>query len=272
MPALFDWPDDDASLPAATLPQSRDAHELPQHVAAALWRGSELGRPVCEVRSTGFAELDAELPGGGWPCRGLTELLQPQPAVAEWRLLSPAMRRIVLVSPPMHPHLPGLRHAGLDERHLVWIQADTPAERLWSTEQLIKANAAGLLVAWLPQVRPEQIRRLQVCAQSCDGPVILCRPAAAANEPSAAPLRVMLRAGLDWTLELQIVKRKGATHDGLLQLPSVPFGLDALLTPRLREPSALLAARRIRDGLPVEVSHAVGRATSRPALQPFGAR
>ena len=39
------------------------------------------------------------------------------------------------------------RHVGLDERHLVWGQAETPAELLWVTEQLIRANAAGLLVS-----------------------------------------------------------------------------------------------------------------------------
>ena len=88
--------------------------------------------------STGFAALDAELPGAGWPCHSLTEILQPQPTVAGWRLLGPAMREvvatgshIVVVGPPKSPHLPGLKHAGLDERHLVWIQADAPAERLW---------------------------------------------------------------------------------------------------------------------------------------------
>ena len=69
--------------------------------------------------------------------------------------------QVVVVGPPRHPHLPGLLHEGLDERHLVWIQADLPAERLWATEQLIKANAAGAIVAWLPQARQEQLRRLQ---------------------------------------------------------------------------------------------------------------
>lgn len=99
---------------------------------------------------SGYRALDAELPGGGWPARSLTEVLQAQPTVLEWRLLTPAMREvvpkgehIVIVGPPKAPHLPGLRDEGIDERRLVWIQAATPAERLWVTEQLVKANAAG---------------------------------------------------------------------------------------------------------------------------------
>ena len=42
-----------------------------------LWRGDEFGAPAASVLPTGFARLDAELPGGGWPCGALTELLQP---------------------------------------------------------------------------------------------------------------------------------------------------------------------------------------------------
>ena len=253
---------------------------LPPAVEAALWRADQIGRSTTPVISTGFAALDAELPGGGWPCQSLTELLQPQPTVAEWRLLGAAIRQVmakgqnlVVVGPPKSPHLPGLQHIGVDERHLVWIQTDTPAERLWVTEQLIRANAAGLLVSWLPQARQEQIRRLQVCAQSCDGPVFLCRPAAAEHEASAATLRVQLRIGADWELQVRLLKRRGATHEGVIHLPSVPGSLDAILTPRLRQPSLLIAARDVRgvhslrDTPDVVGSPAPRHTANRPAVR-----
>lgn len=255
---------------------------LPHGVESALWRGNALGTPVTTTVATGFEALDAELPGNGWPCQSLTEVLQVQPSVLEWRLLAPAMRtlvdqgkQIVIVGPPKPPHLPGLKHLGLDERHLVWIQADKPVERLWATEQLIKANAAGMLVSWLPQARQEQIRRLQVCAQSCDGPVILCRPAAAEHEASAAPLRLQARLGVDWELHIHLLKRKGPPHEGELTLPSVPGGLDAILTPRLRQPSRLIAARKFQErsqDLSREFTHAVGSPSSRrPSGRPAAA-
>jgi protein ImuA len=244
---------------------------LPPAVEAALWRGDSLGSPVSRTLPSGFAALDAELPGGGWPCQSLTELLQPQPGMAEWRLLGPAMRQVValggqvvVVGPTRWPHLPGLRLCGLDEGQLVWIRAETPAERLWATEQLVRANACGLLVAWLPQARPEQIRRLQVGAHGCDGPVFLCRPIQAQHEASAAPLRVRLAVGLDWTLELELLKRKGPVLDRVLSLRSVPGGLEPLLTPRVCQPSALIAARRQRE------DHVVGRPSAEhvPNRQP----
>jgi protein ImuA len=213
-------------------------------VDAALWRGDALGSPITAVVATGWNTLDAQLPGGGWPCHALTEVLQPQPSVCEWRLLGPALasvvrqdRSVVVVGPPKAPHLPGLRHAGLDEAHLLWIRADSPAHRLWATEQLIRGNGCGAVLAWLPQARPEQLRRLQVLAQGCDGLVFLLRPEAAQHEASPAPLRVMARHGPGWTLQLAILKRKGPRHEGVLALPSVPGGLQAVLTPRLTSPN-----------------------------------
>ena len=251
---------------------------LPRDIEAALWRGDQIGAPQGATVPSGFAALDAELPGGGWPCNSLTELLQPQPGVAEWRLLGDAVRRavtagrtLVVVGPPHSPHLPGLQHLGVDERHLVWVRADRPAERLWVTEQLIRANAAGLLLSWLPQARPEQIRRLQLCAQSCDAPVFLCRPVTAASEPSAAPLRVELRFGADWELQLRLIKRKGPTHEGMLTLASVPGGLESILTPRLRQPSRLIAARQARDTLHVVGSPAPRRPAARAAVRSLAA-
>jgi protein ImuA len=165
-----------------------------------------------------------------------------------------------VVGPPKHPHLPGLIHEGLDQRHLVWIQADAPAERLWVTEQLIKSNAAGAVISWLPQARQEQIRRLQIGAQGCDGLVFLFRPESAQHEASAAPLRVHATYGLDWELRVHVFKRRGPIHDGLVVLPSVPGGLSSVLTPRLMRPSQLITPR--------ENVHAVGSLAPRTVPQP----
>jgi protein ImuA len=212
-----------------------------------MWRGSELGSRIEPVLGSGWDTLDKELPGGGWPTRAVTELLTAQPAVLEWRLLGPALRsvtakggQVIVVSPPRIPHVPGLLHEGLHESQLVWIKADGPAERLWVTEQAIKSNAAGAVVAWLPQARQEQIRRLQVCAQGCEGLTFLCRPQAARHEASAAPLRVEAAVSLDWQIHVEVFKRRGPAHDGRLTIPSVPGGLSAVLTPRLLKPSALI--------------------------------
>lgn len=280
MSAVLSWVGDDG-LSAQNIthpPRSRARRsqpgELPPEVERAVWRGCDLGNHVGSVVSSGFDALDAQLPGGGWPCQALSEVLSPQPSVLEWRLIGSTLRAIVsrggnvvVVGPPKTPHLPGLHHAGIDEKHLVWVQAEGPAERLWCTEQLVKSGACGALVAWLPQARPEQIRRLQVCAHACEGPVFLFRPAAAQHEASAAPLRVMATFGVDWEIEVRVLKRRGPAHDGVIRLPSVPGGLGAVLTPRLLAPSQLIAARGTsRDATQEVPVHAVGSvaASTRP--------
>ncbi|MBU7573626.1 MAG: translesion DNA synthesis-associated protein ImuA [Hydrogenophaga sp.] len=263
LPAVS-WQEDDPSpAPTPVRPAPPPAGGLPAAVAAALWRGDQLGAPVSAVWPSGFAALDAQLPGGGWPGHGLTEILTPHSGTLEWRLLGPALRQVcaagqavVVIGPPLAPHLPGLRFEGLDERQLVWVQADTAAERLWSAEQLIKAQAGGAIVAWLPRARAEQIRRLQVLATGFESPVFVCRPMHALGESSAAPLRVQACVGVDWELHLRIAKRKGPPLDETLHLPSVPASLAAVLPPRLREPSRWLHRR--------ENDHVVVR----PAAQP----
>ena len=243
-----------AALPAGGPVPAMAPGRLPPKLLAALWRGDQLGTAGAAAWPSGFAALDAQLPGGGWPSGALTEILCSQSGAMEWRLLGPVLRQVcavgrsvMVVAPPWTPHPPGLRQEGLDERRLVWVQAQTAAERLWSAEQLIKANACGALLVWLPRVRAAQVRRLQVLAAGCEAPVFLCRPASALAESSAAPLRLLVQAGVDWQLQVDIVKRKGPPLERALLLPSIPGGLAAVLTPRLRTPSALRAHRGSGD-------------------------
>ena len=215
--AAFGWDVEEPPRPPARTPKPvLPPGQLPAAVEAALWHGNELGSPVVSTCSSGWSALDAELPGAGWGCHSLTEVLTAQPSVLEWRLLTPALapiakagQTVVIVGPPKRPHIPGLVQAGLDDRRLVWIDVEMPAERLWVTEQLVRANAAGAILSWLPHARPEQIRRLQVASQACAGPVFLLRPENARNEASAAPLRVLARLDVDWALNVQILKRRG---------------------------------------------------------------
>lgn len=274
MSAVLRWTGDDETLPVQAPPPHRSSRartrrslpvagqaetpvELPPEIEQAVWRGCDLGLQAGRVLPSGFSALDAELPGGGWPCGALTEVLSAQPAVLEWRLVGPSLaaavsasRPVVLIGPPRTPHLPGLRHLGLDAAQLVWIQAEAPAQRLWCAEQLIQSGACGALLAWLPQARPEQIRRLQVAALGLEAPVFLFRPAAAQHESSAAPLRLLCDFGADWTLQVRLLKRRGPVHDGILALASIPGGLASVLTPRTRQPGRWAPAR---DPVPTPV-------------------
>ncbi|RZJ07426.1 MAG: translesion DNA synthesis-associated protein ImuA [Rubrivivax sp.] len=251
-----------ANAPATPLPTSHQARarlSLDPHLESRLWRGTSLGRSAEPTLSSGFAALDAELPGGGWPRQAATELLTAQFGVLEWRLLvhglrdwwgaqalpapsagrrqrtaAPSLRSLLLVNPPHTPHLPGLQALGLPPSALVWVSVATPAEALWATEQAIKSRVAVL--AWLAEARPEQIRRLQVSALGSDAPVFLVRPERVSQQSSAAPLRLIVRPGEGWSLDVHLLKRRGPAHEGWLQLPAVPGSVEPLLTAAKRKP------------------------------------
>src|SRR5687768_10887439 len=103
--------------------------EAPELLHPALWLGHQLGRQADSPLSSGFPLLDAELPGGGWPRRALSELLLPHPGVGEMRLLSPCLARIqqagrlvMLFDPPEKLCAWALAQMGLDVPELLVIQ------------------------------------------------------------------------------------------------------------------------------------------------------
>jgi protein ImuA len=129
MSAALQWivnatpPPDDAS--PQSFGQPFDLSQLPGSVAQAIWRGSQVAQAGQSVVASGFAALDAQLPGGGWPCHALTELLQPQPSLCEWRLLAPALAGLaagggqsLLGGQPNGPLDPGLVHFGRPQKAL----------------------------------------------------------------------------------------------------------------------------------------------------------
>ncbi len=211
---------------------------------AGVWRADQLHQAPQAVLASGHVELDAELPGGGWPLGQLTEVLQLQSGQHEWRLLLPALKRamaqgpLVLIGAPLLPHLPALAAAGIPAAQLLRIDARTPAERLWAAEQVLRCRDLGALMAWLPQARPEQLRRLQLASTATQALVFAFRPEAAWHESSPAPLRLTLRTAADELgLSIELLKRRGPVSDHPLTL-AAPLPVMAALRKRrpLKDP------------------------------------
>jgi protein ImuA len=238
--------------------------DLPDGLAAVLWRGNELGTPSSAVVTTGFDVLDHELPGGGWPVGCAKELLQPQYSLAEAQLLLPAVsrlsgaqRQVLVIGAPHQPFLAGWLAWGICEAHVLVVQPHTPAESLWVTEQAVRADGIGAVMAWLPHARADQVRRLQACASGSDFPVFLMRPQDAALQSSAAPLRVQARLAGPGQIAVHVLKRRGPAHDGELVLATASPRLAPLLQLRRSSPDRFSEGSR----------HVLDRAASR-ALQP----
>jgi protein ImuA len=83
------------------------------------------------------------------------------------------------------------------------------------------------VLAWLPQVRPEQLRRLQWAAAEHHKLLFVLRPSAAQAQASPAVLRLLLCLDDSAALSVQILKRRGPVlaQPLLLDLPQPPSTL-----------------------------------------------
>lgn len=201
-----------------------------------VWRADQLGHGGVAALPSSFAQLDAQLPGGGWPLGMPTELIARNPGIGELRLLVPLLKRLtrerklaILLGPPHMPYAPALASFGIDLDYLIVIQATQAADRLWAVEQVLRSASFGTLLAWLPQgrTRPEHLRRMQLAAQATRGPVFLFRELPAQFEASPAPLRLLLLPRPGQQLSVQILKRRGPVlaQPLVLDLPQPPSAL-----------------------------------------------
>jgi protein ImuA len=230
--------------------------EIPASLRSVLWRGDQMGRPTDPVWPSGFARLDAQLPGGGWPRRVLTELLLPHPGVGEIRLLSPCLtatqrqgRLVMLFDPPAGLSAQALTQLGFDVAQLLVVHTRARvipgSDSLWAFEQALKSGHVGALLAWLPhRLRADRLRRLQLAAQSHDGPAFVFRELAAQERPTAAPLRLALRPGGADLLRVHVLKRRGPPLDKLLTLALPPVLSEALRAAAWQRQRSAWNARR----------------------------
>lgn len=239
------------------------AHEaLPVPVRSALWFGHQLGTAEVPTVPSGFPALDAELPGGGWPLAGLTELLQEAgPGGGELALLAAAQARaaqggeVVWIAPPHTPFAPALQALGMPLARFLWLAPADPKDAAWAAEQVLRSGTCAWVQWWSPHTTPEVLRRLHLAALDHHCPLLLLRPAIARQQASPAPLRLVCTPLPRRHLEVRILKRRGSALARAITLalpdpvpqrlgasrppvPTVPIDADVVAG----RPSASLAA------------------------------
>lgn len=200
----------------------------------AIWRGASAAR--FPGTPTGFAALDASLPGAGWPGTGLIEILTARFGSGETGLLlpwlaaltrRPAARGCVWVAPPhlpllsgedagcpLEPFAPALSACGIVLERVLVVRPPGTRAALWAFEQVLGSAACDVALAWLHPVRPLEIRRLQLAAERGRAAGVLFRPAEAAREPSSAVLRLMLEPAPQG-VRVTVLKSRGGARTSI---------------------------------------------------------
>jgi hypothetical protein len=201
-----------------------------------IWRVGDLPRGERSGIPTGLGALDAELPEGGWPQQGMTELLCDQMGAGEVSLLMPALaatiresRSVAWINPPCLPYAPALANAGLDLSQLMIVRAESLAENLWAAEQALRSGALGVVLLWLKQhVDYASLRRLHLAAESGNCAAFVYRSTGFAVQPSPAPLRVHVEMENNASV-ITILKRRG-----MMTSRRIPLASASMPTPILR--------------------------------------
>lgn len=211
-------------LEAQTPPQ---LETLLQH--PSLWRGRSIAPR--ETFPTGFAALDQVLPGGGWPRRGLIEILTPGNGCGELGLWAPLMAQLsraetarwcAFVSPPFEPYVPAWRSRGVRTDRLLVVRGRQPrwaqerslrsgasgSETQWAIEQSLLSGACALVFGWLARATMRELRRFALATEKGAALAVLIRPLRAAQDHSVAVLRIALQA-TDRHLQLHLLKGRG---------------------------------------------------------------
>jgi hypothetical protein len=219
----------------------------------AVWCGGAPAAPGAAAVPTGFAALDAALPGGGWPAGGLAEALCCGEGIGELQVVLPALaaltaagHRVAWLAPPHLPYAPALRAAGVRLERLTVVRAPGRRDALWAAEQALRARAFHAVLAWLPLVSYPELRRLAVAAQAGPGFALVFRPPQAACESSPAVLRLAFEPEAG-KLAVRVLKRRGAPLMAPLHIPiERPLGRPAHALARAPFPPTAAAGARAR--------------------------
>jgi hypothetical protein len=191
------------------------------HGSPHLWRGRETAR--VDARSSGYAALDARLPGGGWPIGALVEIAPKSDGCGELRLTLPALkswcedgRSVAFVRPPHVPYAPALARYGMTLSSMLWVDAYNDKDGRWAAEQLLRDGAAAVLL-WSTAHEDRALRRLQLAAETGKACAFLYRQPSALNHASPAAVRIGVSAASNG-ISIDLVKVRGG-QPGRLVLP-----------------------------------------------------
>ena len=198
--------------------------------SAKVWQGrttrkQKSGLSEKQYIPTGISALDKRLMGRGWPPKSVVEILHEQHGIGELSLVLPALitlsesaRWIAFVAPPFLPYAPALESHGIPLDRFLLVHPKPLSDQLWALEQTMRSGTCSAVLAWIKQMSPNHIRRLQLAADAGDCRAFLFRPAQACHQPSPAVLRLLVD-GTYTQRQIDIIKCRGMPGGQLTWAP-----------------------------------------------------
>jgi protein ImuA len=152
----------------------------------------------------GLDALDAHLPQGGLTVGALHEVAPQQhgdtPAafgflaalLARFTPSTPSRRPLLLVASSRaladhgRPHGHGLQHLGLDPARLILVETKNDKQALWAIEEALRSGVPAAVGGAIQKLDLKASQRLHLAAGEAGLPLVLLRPASAAEASAAA--------------------------------------------------------------------------------------
>lgn len=181
------------------------------------------------TQATGYPELDALLPRGGWPTSGLVEIISRHKGIGELQLLMPLLKQrsqqaqsVLWIAPPYPLHGPALAEAGVNIRNSFVIPSQTSCNKaLWSIEKALQSSECGLVLAWQNWLSPRVVRRLQMAAREGQTLGVLFHQRPTPNSPAMLQLELQSVPGAcprTRSVDVNLLKATGTHQRGQVRL------------------------------------------------------
>lgn len=155
------------------------------------------------VIPAGIPELEALLPAGGWPKRGLVEVLVPDEHSDALSLFLPLLARLSqqdrwlgMVVPPYSARARVQLAAGVDAMRIQQINPHKGRSGLWTLESLLRSGNFSVVMAWPGCATELMAKRLDKAAGIGRSLGILFRVETQAGTASRIGLRLQLEADI----------------------------------------------------------------------------
>lgn len=158
-----------------------------------------ISRTKLTARSTGYPQLDAILPLGGWPSGAIVEVIVPDEFCDSITFLLPTLaqlsregRWLGLQDLPYSQSLSLLSAKDIDPARTMQVNQHPGRSGLWTLEQMLRSGTYNAVVAW-PECNTDLVvRRLQKAAVTGKSMAFLFRTAGTAQHFSRTDLRIKL--------------------------------------------------------------------------------